>query len=71
MMGGLLIFCFKQKNNHKYREQIALLEARSLRAQMNPHFIFNVLNGRCGFKPGVFLEAYNMLTIFINLLRKG
>lgn len=45
MMGGLLIFCFKQKNNHKYREQIALLEARSLRAQMNPHFIFNVLNG--------------------------
>lgn len=47
MMGGLLVYCFlTRKNNSKsYKEQIALLEARSLAAQMNPHFIFNVLNG--------------------------
>ena len=38
MMGGLLIFCFTQKN-HKYREQIALLEARSLLA----YYVINLL----------------------------
>ena len=27
-----------------FQQQIAKLEAHSLRAQMNPHFIFNVLN---------------------------
>lgn len=47
LMGGLLVYCFlRTKKTHKsYKEQIVLLEARSLRAQMNPHFIFNVLNG--------------------------
>jgi LytS/YehU family sensor histidine kinase len=47
MMGGLLVYCFlKRKNTNKsYIDQIALLEAQSLRAQMNTHFIFNVLNG--------------------------
>ena len=47
LMGGFLIYCFlNRKNTQKsYKEQIALLEARSLAAQMNPHFIFNVLNG--------------------------
>jgi hypothetical protein len=46
MMGGLLMYCFfKSKNKTKILEnQISLLEAQSLRAQMNPHFIFNVLN---------------------------
>ncbi len=28
-----------------FENQISLLEAQSLRAQMNPHFIFNILNG--------------------------
>jgi LytS/YehU family sensor histidine kinase len=46
LMGSFLVYCLRTKNTHKsYKEQIALLEARSLRAQMNPHFIFNVLNG--------------------------
>ena len=47
LMGGLFVYCFLQrKGTHQsYKEQITLLEARSLRSQMNPHFIFNVLNG--------------------------
>lgn len=44
----LLFFLFFQKNkqqaNTAYKSHIAELEARSLRAQMNPHFIYNALN---------------------------
>ena len=44
----LLFFLFfqksKQKANTAYKSHIAELEARSLRAQMNPHFIYNALN---------------------------
>lgn len=47
LMSSLMVYCFlTQKTTYRsYREQIDLLEARSLAAQMNPHFIFNVLNG--------------------------
>ena len=44
----ILFFFFFQNNKKKadlaYQNHIARLEARSLRAQMNPHFIFNDLN---------------------------
>ena len=44
----VLFFLFfqnnKKKTNTVYQNQIARLEARSLRAQMNPHFIYNALN---------------------------
>jgi len=44
----VLFFIFFQNNKKKastaYQNQIALLEGRSLRAQMNPHFIYNALN---------------------------
>jgi len=44
----LLFFLFfqqsKQKANSAHKSHIAELEARSLRAQMNPHFIYNALN---------------------------
>ena len=44
----ILFFLFFQNNRKKtdiaYRNQIALLEGRSLRSQMNPHFIYNALN---------------------------
>ena len=44
----LLFFLFFQSNKQKadtaYKSHIAELEARSLRAQMNPHFIYNALN---------------------------
>lgn len=47
LAGSLLTFCFFiiRNNTKSYEAQISLLEAQSLRAQMNPHFIFNVLNG--------------------------
>ena len=35
----------RTQQNNVYKEQIARLDAQSLRAQMNPHFIFNALNG--------------------------
>ena len=34
----------KKKTDTAYQNHIARLEARSLRAQMNPHFIYNALN---------------------------
>ena len=45
----IAFFLFFQKNTKKvktsYKSKIAELESRSLRAQMNPHFIFNAING--------------------------
>lgn len=42
------VFLFFQNNKKKtdlfYQQHIAKLEARALRARMNPHFIFNALN---------------------------
>lgn len=42
-------FLFFQRNTDQvktqYKSHIAELEARSLRAQMNPHFIYNAING--------------------------
>lgn len=37
----------RDRNRQKmaYKSQIAQLEAKSLKAQMNPHFIYNTLNG--------------------------
>lgn len=44
----LLMFFFTKDRSQQeiaFQQQIAKLEAFSLRAQMNPHFIFNALNG--------------------------
>jgi sensor histidine kinase YesM len=44
----LLMFFFTKDRSQQeiaFQQQIAKLEAHSLRAQMNPHFIFNALNG--------------------------
>ena len=44
----LLMFFFTKDLSQQeiaFQQQIAKLEAHSLRAQMNPHFIFNALNG--------------------------
>lgn len=44
----LLMFFFTRDRSQQeiaFQQQIAKLEAHSLRAHMNPHFIFNALNG--------------------------
>lgn len=43
----LIVFFGRDRNRQKmaYKSQIAQLEAKSLEAQMNPHFIYNTLNG--------------------------
>lgn len=48
--GGLVSFlvvkyCNNRRAQNHYKNRIALLEDRSKRAQMNPHFILNALNG--------------------------
>ena len=51
----LLFFLFFQSNKQKadtaYKSHIAELEARSLRVQMNPHFIYNALKIFKGISP--------------------
>ena len=54
LLGSLVVFVFVLWRSYEYRIfkirkdrdlQISNLEARAYRAQMNPHFIFNALNG--------------------------
>jgi LytS/YehU family sensor histidine kinase len=65
--GGFII---AQQNKIRSRERKSVLNQKLLRAQMNPHFIFNSLNSiNCfitGNKP---LEAGNFLTRFAKLMR--
>lgn len=69
----LLIFFFTKDRSQQqitYQEKIAKLQAFSLRAQMNPHFIFNALNG---VQSVMILQGEQMankyLGIFSKLLR--
>ena len=41
----IIKYCNSQKTHIRFKNRIALLEDRSKRAQMNPHFILNALNG--------------------------
>lgn len=44
---ALIVFFGQDRYQQRtaYKEQVARLEAQSLKAQMNPHFIYNTLNG--------------------------
>lgn len=58
IMGGLVVFMLRQRHNNqqliaakneeiktaRFRQQLSELEMKALRAQMNPHFIFNCMN---------------------------
>ena len=43
----LIVFFGRDRSRQRmaYKNQIAWLESKSLKAQMNPHFIYNTLNG--------------------------
>lgn len=59
------------KNASEYKQQVAELEVKSLRSQMNPHFIFNSLNSIRNYiiknEPHI---ASNYLAQFATLMRK-
>ncbi len=61
----------KEKNVSEYNQQVAELEIKSLRSQMNPHFLFNSLNSIRNYiiknNPQV---ASNYLANFAALMRK-
>lgn len=53
--------------NKNYKKQIALLEAQSLQAQINPHFIFNVLNG---LQNALILKSEKQISQYIGAISK-
>lgn len=60
----------KERERNKIEKQIAGLELRALQAQMNPHFIFNVLNSIQQFViHNNELAANDYLTRFARLMR--
>jgi len=69
----LVIFFFlfflksKKKASSIYKDRIIELEARSLRAQMNPHFIFNAINS---IQSVMILKGELELNRYIGLLRR-
>jgi LytS/YehU family sensor histidine kinase len=74
IVGSLLAFYRAKLNSYRKElliaRQISDLESRALRAQMNPHFVFNCLNAiqEC-VVTGRIDEAYTYLSKFSRLLR--
>jgi ligand-binding sensor domain-containing protein/anti-sigma regulatory factor (Ser/Thr protein kinase) len=75
LLAGLAFMLFKRrianvKNKMNIRQQMAELEAKAIRAQMNPHFIFNSLNA---IQELIITnntdEGYRYLSSFSKLLR--
>lgn len=75
LMGVFIILVFKArirsfKTKAAIKQQVAELEAKAIRAQMNPHFIFNSLNA---IQEAIVTEkvdaAYDYLSRFSKLLR--
>ena len=66
----LFILFFSRDRNQQnavYKEQIARLESQSLRAQMNPHFIFNALNG---IQSVMILQGEEMVNKYLGVFSK-
>lgn len=70
---ALIVFFGRDRSKQRtaYRDQIARLESQSLKAQMNPHFIYNTLNGIQSVLMLKGEEAANQYVgIFSRMLRK-
>jgi tetratricopeptide (TPR) repeat protein len=62
---------FRRKQKAQYEAKVAHTELKALRAQMNPHFIFNSLNSINSFiSKNNIQEASNYLTKFAKLMRQ-
>ncbi len=60
----------KEQQKSKYEKELLELEAKSLRAQMNPHFIFNCLNSiKSLIQQHEEEKSVNYLTTFSKLIR--
>jgi hypothetical protein len=73
LLGSLAYLLIKRRLDQKRRSEIAFIESEltAIRAQINPHFMFNALNSIQSF---IMLndrkEANNYLTVFSQLVRK-
>ncbi|MEO0733414.1 MAG: histidine kinase [Bacteroidota bacterium] len=80
MLGGLLLIgvgvwlyyrAYRRRKDLEYRQQQAELRYNLLRAQMNPHFIFNSLNAIQNFFSGKrFIHGNEYLGTFSQLVRR-
>ena len=77
---GLLVYFFIRRREQKVKLQqklemqraltMASLESKALRSQMNPHFLFNILNNlQEMILTGATKQAHNYLTKFSQLMR--
>lgn len=75
-MGGLVLYkrkrdAVQQKREAQFASQVADTELKALRAQMNPHFIFNSLNSISDYISKNNIEqANNYLVKFAGLMRQ-
>ncbi|RKN82516.1 sensor histidine kinase [Ulvibacterium marinum] len=69
---GLILYNHskRERKKHELRLTLVELERKTLRAQMNPHFIFNALNGiRKTVKEGKLSKLDDYITNFSSLMR--
>jgi len=75
-IAGLFYFIFQKRlesirKKQKIREQLALSQITALRTQMNPHFMFNILNAFQGLiYSNQKTKANEFLGVFSDLMRK-
>jgi len=75
-IAGLFYFIFQKRlesirKKQKIREQLALSQITALRTQMNPHFMFNILNAFQGLiYSNQKTQANEFLGVFSDLMRK-
>lgn len=70
MAGALTFIFYRKKRESEHQRRVAEMEMTALRAQMNPHFIFNSLNSISDFISKNDLDTADLyLTRFASLMR--